>query len=60
LGDPSRWGAPTFPSPPAPAVIFRRANGLRLRATFFLQGFVTDPRAPSGFAVSNGILVQSI
>ncbi|MBI1851313.1 MAG: VCBS repeat-containing protein [Planctomycetes bacterium] len=60
LGDPSRWGAPTFPSPPAPGVIFRRANGLRSRATFFLQGFVTDPRTPSGFAVTNGILVQSI
>jgi len=54
------FGAPDFPSEPAPSLVFRRERGVGRRGTFFFQGVIDDSGSPSGiYAVTNGILFTS-
>lgn len=57
-GDEALFGAPDFPSEPAPSVPLRRERGIGKRVTVFLQGVIEDPASPSGeYGVTNGITV---
>jgi len=58
LGRPSLLGFATFPSSPAPSLVFTDPNGLGRPATFFVQGLIADPESPSRrVAVTNGVTV---
>jgi hypothetical protein len=59
-GDDAQFGAPDFPSDPAPSMPLRRERGIGKRVTVFLQGVIEDPASPSGiYAVTNGITLTS-
>jgi hypothetical protein len=49
-------GAASLSSQPAPSVVLDLPAGVGLTGTFYLQGLILDPAAPSGIgAVTNGI-----
>ncbi len=59
-GDIAAFGAPNFPSTPAPSLVLRRDRGLKKRIEVTLQGVIEDPESPSGvYGVTNGLTIDS-
>lgn len=59
LGHLPLLGRATEPSSPAPTTLVDRPRGIGLVTTITLQGIVECDRSPSGFAVTNAVVVRT-
>jgi HYR domain-containing protein/IPT/TIG domain-containing protein/WD40 repeat protein len=60
VGSESQLGTPTYPSSPAPSILFAVNHGLRQALVASFQGFIRDDGAgsPRGFSVTNAVILH--